>query len=132
MRKQRDTYQYQLLMTDDTFTRTTDKPHAEGKNSQQYLCTSVATSTCGGERNNSSTGCVVEYVQQLLGANNKRTVARSVTCQLYLIPGSCTQHTTWLLLCIDDDNTHMKSEKIYCFKVLLMGIYFIASCRGYC
>ena len=82
MGKQR-TYQHQLLMTDDTCTRTADKPHAEGKNSQQYLCTSVATSTCGGERNNSSRDCcVVEYVQQLLRVNNKRTAARSVTCQL--------------------------------------------------
>ena len=81
MGKQR-TYQHQILMTDDTCTRTAVKPHAEGENGQQYLCTSEATSTCGGERNNSSRGCVVEFVQQLLGANNKWTAARSVICQL--------------------------------------------------
>ena len=43
-------------------TRTTDKPHAEGKNTKQYhLCTRVATSTYGDERDN-SIGLVFGYV----------------------------------------------------------------------
>ena len=44
-------------------TQAADTPHAKGKNtSQQYTFTSVATTTCGGERNNRK-GWVARYVQ---------------------------------------------------------------------
>ena len=63
------TYQYQLLMTDYTYVheqQTSRTPRVKTVNS--ILCTSsVATCTCGGERNNS--GSRVGYVHKLLWAD---------------------------------------------------------------
>ena len=56
-------------------------PRMNGKKIDTHTHTRVATSTYGGERNN-SIGLVVGYVQQLLRADNKRTAARSVICHL--------------------------------------------------
>ena len=85
-----------------------------GRRYALLTASSVAKSTCEGERNNTRD---VGYVQQLMRTDKKWTAARSATCQL--ISDTCLvavyQHNIHTCYCYTSTTvSHTKGEKIYC------------------